>query len=146
MLGFSNLSFLAQTVDWNPLHLHATLLRAYRHPGLAFVRILQRCPQYTSKVYKNLQDTPERILLLTHDNGVPTDDTLRRIYPNTAEHNPSDIAAARALADREDTLPIGLLFCDPSRPRYEQVSAIGRDMPAEEKLRGLEREFDRFAV
>jgi 2-oxoglutarate ferredoxin oxidoreductase subunit beta len=146
MLGFSNLSFLAQTVDWNPIHLHATLLRAYNHPGLAFVRILQRCPQYTSKVFKKLQDSPEELLLLVHDDGVATDDTLRRIYPNVQQHDPSDIAAARALADRDDTLPIGLLYCDPSRPRYEQVSAIGRDMTPEEKIQGLQREFDRFAV
>ncbi|MEK8036181.1 MAG: thiamine pyrophosphate-dependent enzyme, partial [candidate division NC10 bacterium] len=42
-LGVTNASFVAQTGDWVPAHLYATLLAAYRHRGFAFVRILQRC-------------------------------------------------------------------------------------------------------
>ena len=44
MLGTTNVSFVAQTAEWIPAHLYATLRAAYHHKGLGFVRILQRCP------------------------------------------------------------------------------------------------------
>ncbi len=48
-LGVTNASFVAQTAEWVPAHLFATLRAAYQHRGLAFVRILQRCPIYTPR-------------------------------------------------------------------------------------------------
>jgi 2-oxoglutarate ferredoxin oxidoreductase subunit beta len=145
-LGFSNVSFVAQTVDWNPVHLHATLMRAYRHPGFSFVRIIQRCPQYNTGMMESLVSDPSKLLLLTHAAGVATDATLLRALKNTEEHDPADIAGARRLADREDVVPVGLLFCDPTRPRYEEYTAAGRDMSPQDKIAALEREIDRFAV
>ena len=65
-LGFSNVSFVAQTVDWNPVHLHATLAAAYRHPGTSFVRILQRCPTYSDDMFAEVQKDSNRLLLLEH--------------------------------------------------------------------------------
>src|SRR5580765_2261642 len=50
-LGTTNVSFVAQTAEWVPAHLYATLRAAYHHRGLAFVRILQRCPMYTQSIY-----------------------------------------------------------------------------------------------
>ena len=42
-------------VEWkNPAHLRATLEAAYRHPGLGFVRVLQRCPTYTAALFDDL--------------------------------------------------------------------------------------------
>jgi 2-oxoglutarate ferredoxin oxidoreductase subunit beta len=145
-LGFTNVSFVAQSVDWNPLHLYATLLEAYRHPGLSFVRILQRCPTYTPHIFDNYQNDPSRVLLLTHPDGVPADDVLKRLFKNRLEHDPHDMSKARDIAARDDLIPIGMLFRDPTCPRYEQFSAEGVDMPVEAKLAALNRELDRFLV
>jgi 2-oxoglutarate ferredoxin oxidoreductase subunit beta len=145
-LGFTNVSFVAQTVDWNPLHLHATLLAAYRHRGFSFVRILQRCPTYTPHVYDECQSDPSRVLLLTHPNGVPVDDALKRVFTNRVEHDPLDMAQARRIAERTDVVPIGLFFCDPTRPRYESFTTSGMEMTVEERLAGLNRELDHFMV
>ena len=84
--------------------------------------------------------------MLTHPDGVPTEKSLMQVFANRQEHDPSDIVAARELAGRDDVLPIGLLFCDPSRPRYEEYTAVGLDIDAKDKLRRLEEELDRFAV
>jgi len=145
-LGFTNVSFVAQTIDWNPLHLYSTLYAAYQHKGFSFVRILQRCPTYTPKIYEEMQKDPSKVLLLTHGDGVPVEDAVDRTYPNKMKHDPSDMAEARELAEREDMIPIGLLFRDPTRPRYEQFSVRGMEMTVEEKLAGLNRELDRFLV
>ena len=50
-LGITNASFVAQTAEWIPAHLFATLQAAYRHRGFAFVRVLQRCPVFTEDIY-----------------------------------------------------------------------------------------------
>jgi len=145
-LGFANVSFVAQTIDWNPIHLHATLRRAFHHPGLSFVRVLQRCPQYTSAVYEQFQRDPSKLLALTGDDGVPLDDTLSRVLQNQHPHDCSDLAAARAMAEREDVLPVGLLYCDPTRPRYDLQTAQGIELAATDKLEAIERELGRFAI
>ncbi|MFG0284505.1 MAG: thiamine pyrophosphate-dependent enzyme [Phycisphaerales bacterium JB039] len=145
-LGFTNVSFVAQTVDWNPVHVYETLKRAYKHKGTAFVHILQRCPQYTPDLYKEAQDNPDSILLLQHDDGIEVSDAVRKMYKNKAVHNPHDLNAARAMADHQERLPIGLLFQDESRPRYCEYTRQGVEMTAEQKLAGLERVFDRLAI
>jgi 2-oxoglutarate ferredoxin oxidoreductase subunit beta len=145
-LGMTNVSFVAQTVDWNPVHLHATLLAAYRHKGFSFVRILQRCPTYTDDVYCELQQDPGRMLLLTHPDGVPLDDAIRRVYKNEAEHDPSNKAGALALASQQDPLPLGLLYRNPDAQRYDEYTARGLEMPDEERLEVLARELDQFAI
>jgi 2-oxoglutarate ferredoxin oxidoreductase subunit beta len=145
-LGFTNASFVAQTVDWNPIHLHATLEAAYQHKGLSFVTIRQRCPQYTPKNYEEAQQNPDKILLLTHENGIAVDDAVARLYKNTVEHDPTDIHEARDLAEREDVIPIGLFFRDESKPRYEDATTKGMDMSIDDKLAAMNKELDRFAV
>lgn len=145
-LGFANVSYVAQTVDWNPLHLHATLQHAFEHRGTSFVRILQRCPVFTGHMYKELQDDPEKVLLLQHPKSYALDPALGRIFPTQEIHDPSDIRAARDIAEREDFVPIGLLFHDPTRRVYEEYSSEGLDMSVEEKQEGIRREFDRFAI
>jgi 2-oxoglutarate ferredoxin oxidoreductase subunit beta len=51
VLGITNVSFVAQTAEWIPSHLYATLQAAYHHKGFAFVRVLQRCPEFTPDLY-----------------------------------------------------------------------------------------------
>ncbi len=145
-LGMTNASFVAQTVDWNPAHLHATLEAAYLHKGFSFVRVLQRCPQYTSFLMDDLQSDPSKLELLTHDNGVQLEPSVERIFKTRMEHDPLDIATARHLADQHEPFPIGILFRDPDRPRYDVLSAAGLGMPPEEKIRALNEELDHFAI
>ncbi|MHC4947780.1 MAG: thiamine pyrophosphate-dependent enzyme [Planctomycetota bacterium] len=145
-LGFANVSFVAQTPDWNPPHVYATLDAAFRHKGLSFVRIFQRCPQYTPTVFEEAQRDPSLVLLLEHEHGIEADPAGTRIFQNRLEHDPRDLDAARRVAGREDILPIGLLFHDPDRPCYEDYSAVGIDTTAEEKVKALDEELERFAV
>jgi len=145
-LSISNVSFVAQTVDWNPVHVYATLKRAFEHPGLSFVRIMQRCPQFTPLVFEDAQRDPSLILLLEDEHGVVADEAGTKIYTNRMAHDPSDINRAREIASREDVIPIGLLFADPDRPRYETTSSLGTDVTIEEKLVAFDKELDRFAI
>ena len=146
VLGFTNVSFVAKTVDWNPAHMYQTLHAAYRHRGLSFVQILQRCPTYTPHIFDEWRSNPDSIRLLVHDDGVPVDAPVAKMYRNHVEHDPSDMAAARQLASDPATIPIGLLYRNPDAPRYDEHSARGLGMPTESKLAALEREIDRFAV
>jgi 2-oxoglutarate ferredoxin oxidoreductase subunit beta len=145
-LGMTNVSFVAQTVDWNPVHLHATLLEAYRHPGLSFVRILQRCPTYTQDVFSIMQKKPEHNVLLVHEDGVPVDPSLERVFQNKETHDPSDLAAARRWAEQLEPLPLGLLYRNPEQANYSEYTEVGLEMSDDDKLAGLEKALDTFAI
>ena len=107
----------------------------------------QRCPAYTSFRYEEFQQDPDKLLFLTHKNGIAGDnDSLLRLYKNRKEHDPSNLTAAFELAYREDVIPIGLLYHNPDAPRYDQFAAQGLEMTSEERLAALETELDRFAV
>jgi 2-oxoglutarate ferredoxin oxidoreductase subunit beta len=146
-LGMTNVSFVARTVDWNPLHLYATLRRAYEHKGLSFVHILQRCPTYTPDVFARLQQNPDKVLVLTHEDGVPVDPAVARAFPTQRLHDPRDLAQARALGSTSaDEVAIGLLYADPTAPRYDQWTAQGVEMPPEARLAAVDRALERFAI
>ena len=143
-LGVTNASFVAQTAEWSPPHLEATLGAAYRHPGFAFVRILQRCPVYMPENFQPAVQDRALVELLTHEDGIEVP-ALAKVYKAQRHHDPSDLNAARALAQDEQPVRLGLFYRDPSRPRYEET----RRRPlrtAQEKLALLEKELDRYAV
>lgn len=143
-LGLTNASFVAQTAEWIPPHLYATLEAAYRHRGFAFVRILQRCPKFTDSVFVNYVRDPSLVELLEHEEGIVVPE-LEKMYENRSRHDPSDIESARRLAELDDRIRLGIFFRDESRPRYEET----RDLPAfsaQEKIEMLNREFERYAV
>jgi 2-oxoglutarate ferredoxin oxidoreductase subunit beta len=97
-LGVTNASFVAQTADWMPAHLYETLHQAYQHRGFAFVRILQRCPQYTSDLFDEAVRNPDKVEILEHPNGVSVPE-LAKIYKNRMPHDPADLDRARHLAE-----------------------------------------------
>jgi 2-oxoglutarate ferredoxin oxidoreductase subunit beta len=143
-LGVTNASFVAQTAEWVPGHLFATLRAAFRHKGFSFVRILQRCPVYTPARFQKAVQDPAHITLVVHDKGVMVPD-LDKVYRNRLVHDPCDLDAARRLADRDDAFYLGVLFRDPTRPRYEEVRRV-TPRTAEERLALLDAELDRHAV
>jgi 2-oxoglutarate ferredoxin oxidoreductase subunit beta len=144
MLGTTNVSFVAQTAEWIPAHLYATLKAAYHHRGLAFVRILQRCPMYTVSLYERAVKDPSLIEMLVHDDGVLTPE-LDAIYRERRAHDPSDINAARQLADDTDRIRLGVFFRDERRPCYDEMRRP-RKITATERIALLEKELDRYAV
>lgn len=143
-LGVTNASFVAQTAEWSPPHLEATLRAAYAHPGFAFVRILQRCPVYMPDTFTDAVGDRSLIEMLVHEDGIDVPQ-LASIYKAQRTHDPSDLHAARRLAEDERPIRLGLLYRDASKPRYEETRFQQRHT-AEEKIALLDKELDRYAV
>ncbi len=143
-LGVTNASFVAQTAEWVPAHLYATLRAAYQHKGTSFVRILQRCPVFTPEIFASAVRDPSQIALLVHDDGVIVPE-IEKIYKTQIHHDPRDLAAARHYAESDDRIHLGVFFRDPSRPRYEETRRTTPRTPTERNTR-LEEEFDKYAV
>ena len=145
-LGVRSASFIAQAVDWIPELLYQVISAAYRHKGLSFVRILQRCPEFMPGMFDPWIQDPKRMLLLSHRDGVTVGPALAKVYPNVRLHDPSDRAGARAIADVEDPIPVGVLYHDPDVPRYEELRHAGELRTAERVRSGFEAELDRFTI
>jgi 2-oxoglutarate ferredoxin oxidoreductase subunit beta len=144
VLGITNASFVAQTAEWLPAHLFATLQAAYRHKGFSFVRILQRCPVYTPTIFQGAVQSPDLVELMVHDDGI-TVPSLEKTYKNHLVHDPADLNGARRLAEENSQWRLGLYFRDESHPRYEETRAVPKHT-AEEKLALLDKELDRYAI
>lgn len=143
-LGLTNASFVAQTAEWVPAHLFATLTAAYEHRGFAFVRILQRCPHFTADIFGAAAKRPELVEILEGPGGIRVE-ALDAVYERKIAHDSSDLAAARALAQDGDAIRLGLFFEDESRPRYEELRSIPKHT-AREKIDLLNQELERYAV
>lgn len=143
-LGVTNASFVAQTAEWVPAHLYATLRAARQHRGLSFVRILQRCPVYSSSIFLEAVRDPANIAMLVHDDGVLVPE-LARLYSNQVAHDPHDLEAARRLAGVTDRVQLGVFYRDDSKPRYEETRRVP-PRTAAERVALIEAEFDRYAV
>jgi 2-oxoglutarate ferredoxin oxidoreductase subunit beta len=143
-LGTTNASFVAQTAEWIPAHLYATLRAAYHHPGFAFVRILQRCPMYTQGMYEEAVRNPSVVELLVHDDGINAPE-LDKVYKSRAPHDPADIDAARKLAGDETRIRLGLFYRNEQKARYDLI----RKPPVitrSERIELLNAELDHYAV
>jgi 2-oxoglutarate ferredoxin oxidoreductase subunit beta len=145
-LGVQNVSFVAQAVDWIPEALYAIVAAAFRHKGFSFVRVLQRCPEWMPMAFEPWMHDPDRVLLVTHERGLPLTPTLARAYRNQTTHDPSDLDRAREIASGTDPIPVGILYHDPDVPRYEEVRGAGRLRTVDLIRRGLDAELDKFTV
>ena len=143
-LGVTNASFVAQTADWVPAHLLATIRAAYRHRGFSFVRILQRCPKFTAPLFAEQARTPDLHEMLVHPDGV-TVPSLDKLYKRRLEHDPADLDRARSLAEDSDFVRLGVFYRDESRPRYDDIRQLPR-FTAAQNIERLNVEFDRYAV
>jgi 2-oxoglutarate ferredoxin oxidoreductase subunit beta len=145
-LGVTNVSFVAQVVDWSPPLLYETLRAAYRHRGTGFVRIIQRCPVYAEKVSKELQADPSRFLLLEHEQGIRVDPGVQHQFPERLEHDPSNLVRAFGLCADQSRIPVGLIYHNPDAPCYEDMSSQGIEMTPNERLERFEALLDRITI
>lgn len=143
-LGLTNASFVAQTAEWVPAHLFATLRAAYEHRGFAFVRILQRCPHFTPDLFTDAVKQPDIVEILDSPKGIRVE-SLDQIYKNRITHDPSDLDGARRLAQDSAAIRLGLFFRDESLVRYEETRETTKHT-AREKVDLLNEEFERYAV
>ena len=145
-LGVANVSFVAQVVDWIPEVLYQVIAAAYRHKGLSFVRVIQRCPEFMPGLFEPWMADPQRTMLLHHPNAITPSAEIARTYRNQRVHDPRDLAAAREIATVEDPIPVGILYWDPDVPRYEVVRRAGELRTPDKIRRGLEAELDKFTI
>lgn len=145
-LGVQNVSFVAQAVDWIPEMLYEIIRAAYKHRGLGFVRILQRCPEWLPDMFEPWIKDPNKTMLLDHEKGIKVSANLSKVYRNIASHDPSDIHAAREMASGHDPIPVGILYRDDSVPVYEETRHAGSMRSAKQIQSGLEKELDKFTI
>ncbi|MCB0639176.1 MAG: hypothetical protein KDC54_21260 [Lewinella sp.] len=145
-LGLANVSFLAQTTDWHVAHLYATIRKATEHPGLAFVRIVQRCPAFMRDLYGDISSDPGNLVILRDDNGINLKPKAMQAFEHVIDHNPSDINKAREYADIQDKIPIGLFYQNTERARYDEYGAHNLGMTLAEKKQGLEQLLDHYTI
>jgi len=145
-LGVANVSFVAQVVDWIPELLYQVISAAYRHKGLSFIRVIQRCPEFMPGLFDPWMQDPQRTMLLRHPDGVVPSAELSRTYRNQRDHDPRDLASAREVASLEDPIPVGILYSNPTVPCYEDTRHAGAVRTAEQVRRGLDAELDKFTI
>ncbi len=145
-LGVQNVSFVAQAVDWIPEMLYDIVKAAYYHQGFSFVRIVQRCPEWLPKVWDPWLHDPSRILVLTHENGIPVSEALAKVYRNQHRHDPADLNRAREIAADTDNIPVGILYRNPEVPCYEELRSSTQPRTTAYVKAGLEAEFDKFTI
>jgi len=145
-LGVQNASFVAQAVDWIPEALFQIVTAAFRHRGFSFVRVLQRCPEFVGSMFEPWVHDPQRMLMLTHADGIHLGPALQKIYRNQIVHDPADIHRAREIASSEDPIPVGILYRNPGVPCYEDLRRAGMLRTTDTIRTSLEAEFDKFTV
>ena len=145
-LGVGNASFIAQAADWMPDLTHDIIQQGFHHKGLAFIRVLQRCPEYLGHRYDEWVQDPSRMLVLQHENGLQIKPDLARIYRNQEQHDPADRDRARQIAAVNDPLPVGILYRNPESPCYEDLQVPDAAGTPERMMNYLETEFDKFTI
>ena len=145
-LGVSNVSFVAQVVEWIPEVLYQVLSAAHHHRGLSFVRIVQRCPEWLPKLMDPWLHDPQNILLLHHRDGIEISSSLARVYTKMEEHDPANMNRAREIASVFDPIPVGILYRNDGIPCYEDLRYDSRLRTTGLVKSGLEAEFDKFTV
>lgn len=146
-LGLPNVSFVAQSVDWKPAHLNATIRKAYEHPGLAFVRIVQRCPVFMRDNYEPTVSDPDAITVLNHEEGITLPEDKLKSFRHVVEHDPTNIVKAREVAELIDkTTPIGLFYQNKHASRYDEYGAHNLDTPTEDRIEAINQLMDRYAI
>jgi 2-oxoglutarate ferredoxin oxidoreductase subunit beta len=145
-LGMANLSFVAQAADWIPDILFQIIHEAFLHRGFSFIRILQRCPEFQADRWEPCIHDPDKLLILTHEQGVRLSPALARAYRNSEEHDPADLVDARRIVGTSERLPVGIIYRNPDVPCYEDLRKPDRLYTSEYIRQGLDAELDKFTI
>jgi 2-oxoglutarate/2-oxoacid ferredoxin oxidoreductase subunit beta len=144
-LGVSNVSFVAQAVDWLPELSSEILSQAFHHKGFSFIRVLQRCPNYLPKLFEAWLKDRERTTVLVHERGLRNRPELAELA-QVVEHDPRNIHRAREIASGTDPVPVGILYRNDDVPCYEDLRRPERVFSADDVKAVLDAEFDKFSV
>ena len=145
-LGVSNVSFVAQTADWVPGHLFATIKAAYEHPGFSFIKVIMRCSKFMGPLVEEMTSNRDAVCLLDHDNGIRPDDGTLKAFKNRLSHDPSDINAARELAEDKHRSYLGLFYQNKEALRYDLYGAHNMGYSPEEKIAAINAQLDKYKV
>lgn len=145
-LGMSNLSFVAQAPDWIPELLYKIISAAHKHRGFSFIRILQRCPAYQESRWEPCIQDPDKLLVLSHEDGVEISPALAGVYRNQAQHDPADLVEARRVVATTDRVPVGIIYRNPDVPCYEDLRKPDKLYTPELIEKGLSDELDKFTI
>lgn len=145
-LGMTNVSFVAQTTDWNAAHLYATIRKAADHPGLAFIRIVQRCPAFMRDLYGDMAGDPDAMILLSHEKGINLKEKATKSFKRVMEHDPSNIHLARERAEIQDGIPVGLLYQNLDNICYNDYGAHNLGMSNAEKIQGINSVMEKYTI
>jgi len=145
-LGVSNVSFVAQGVDWIPELLFDLVSEAFHHKGFSFVRVLQRCPEFMADMFDPFLEDAEKTLLLTHKDGIKISPSLSKVYKNQELHDPANINRAREIASVMDPIPVGVLYRNSAVPCYDDIRRSDRPYTPDVIGTALNEEFDKFTI
>lgn len=145
-LGVTNVSFVAQVVEWIPDLLYKVIEQAFLHKGFSFIRILQRCPHFMPTLWDELLANPDNLAFLDSENGVQLNEATAKVYKTRIAHDNSDLNAARQIASMEDKVPMGILYRNDSIPTYDDLQRPRRLHSPEVAEAVLNKSFDRFGI
>ncbi len=145
-MGVANVSFVAQTADWNPAHMYETIKAAYEHQGFSFVHVIQRCPVFQGGLVDELTSNKEAMVYLEHENGITVSEEIARTFKQKLTHDPANLSAARDLAMDDTKVYMGLFYQNKDAPRYDDYGASNLGFTVEQKEAALNHELDKFAI
>jgi 2-oxoglutarate ferredoxin oxidoreductase subunit beta len=145
-LGVTNASFVAQTADWIPGHLYATIKAAHEHKGFSFVKIVMRCSKFMGDVVNKMTADRDFLHLLEHEDGIQVDEATANIFRHKEAHDPSDLNAARRLAENGNDTHLGLFYHNPDAVCYNDYGAATIGATPEQKITAINTELDRYAI
>jgi len=145
-LGVTNVSFVAQVVEWVPDLMYQVIQQAFRHKGFSFIRILQRCPHFMPNLWDTLLANPDNLMVLESEDGVKLNEATAKVYKSRMAHDTSDLNRAREVAGMEDKVPVGILYRNESVPCYDELRKPRRQQVAEQTQSVLDNAFDRFGI
>ncbi len=96
------------------------------------------------KLFLDAAQDPAKTEILVHENGI-RDEDVEAVYKTQVRHDPRDLDSARHLAEEASKVRLGLFYCNPERPRYDETRRLPTHT-AEERIQIIESEFDRHAV
>ena len=99
-------TFVARTIDVDAPHLQQTLRRAHAHKGTALVEILQNCPVFNDKEWKEVEDRKTRLeVSLVLEEGEPLVFGTKRDH---GIHIENGVPSVIELSDQDDPVAAGV--------------------------------------